>query len=144
MTTHPMPELSATRVGVRTWRASNGRGDELLIGPDTVPGAFNPGELMRLALAVCNAMSTDHRLARELGEEFAATVSVVGMKNDAEERYEHFDVTITADLSAVPAEQLAQLRELSGRSVHRNCTVGRTLAAGASYQYHLESGDPTP
>lgn len=140
MTSHSTTELTAVRVGTRTWRASNGRGDELLIGPDTVPGAFSPGELLKLAVAVCNAMSTDHRLARELGEDFEALVSVVGMKNDAEERYEHFDVTLTADLAAVPAETLEQVRQRSASAVKRNCTVGRTLEAGATYSYHLQSG----
>ena len=82
----------AERAGTRQYIGRNSSGAEVRIGMG--PGEFSPGELMKIALATCNTLSADHRLAKALGEDFEATVGCSTVKNDAEERYESFQVEI--------------------------------------------------
>ena len=74
----------AERAGTRQYIGRNSSGAEVRIGMG--PGEFSPGELMKIALATCNTLSADHRLAKALGEDFEATVGCSTVKNDAEER----------------------------------------------------------
>ena len=62
----------AERAGTRQYIGRNSSGAEVRIGMG--PGEFSPGELMKIALATCNTLSADHRLAKALGEGFEATV----------------------------------------------------------------------
>ena len=62
----------AERTGTRQYIGRNSAGAEVRIGMG--PGEFSPGELMKIALATCNTLSADHRLAKALGEDFEATV----------------------------------------------------------------------
>ena len=101
----------AERAGTRQYIGRNSSGAEVRIGMG--PGEFSPGELMKIALATCNTLSADHRLAKALGEDFEATVGCSTVKNDAEER-----------------ELLSQ--RVAG-AVDRHCTVGHTIEHGASY-----------
>ena len=52
----------AERTGTRQYLGRNHSGAEVRIG--TGPGEFSPGELLKLALATCNSLSADHRLAK--------------------------------------------------------------------------------
>ena len=70
----------AERTGTRQYIGRNSAGAEVRIGMG--PGEFSPGELMKIALATCNTLSADHRLAKALGEDFEATVGCSSVKND--------------------------------------------------------------
>ena len=61
----PSRPLYLERTGVRQYVARNARGAEVLVGDG--PGRFTPGDLLKLALAGCNAMSSDARFAAVLG-----------------------------------------------------------------------------
>lgn len=62
-TSGPSNPLYLERTGVRQYVARNARGAEVLVGDG--PGRFSPGDLLKLALAGCNAMSSDvHVLLR--------------------------------------------------------------------------------
>ena len=65
----PSNPLYLERTGVRQYVARNARGAEILVGDG--PGRFSPGDLLKLALAGCNAMSSDARFAAVLGDDFA-------------------------------------------------------------------------
>ena len=121
----------AERAGTRQYIGRNSSGAEVRIGMG--PGEFSPGELMKIALATCNTLSADHRLAKALGEDFEATVGCSTVKNDAEERYESFQVEIVTDLSSLDAEQRELLGQRVASAVDRHCTVGHTIEHGASY-----------
>ena len=121
----------AERTGTRQYIGRNSAGAEVRIGMG--PGEFSPGELMKIALATCNTLSADHRLAKALGEDFEATVGCSTVKNDAEERYESFQVEIVTDLSSLDAEQRELLSQRVASAVDRHCTVGHTIEHGASY-----------
>ena len=120
----------AERTGTRQYIGRNSAGAEVRIGMG--PGEFSPGELMKIALATCNTLSADHRLAKALGEDFEATVGCSSVKNDAEERYESFQVEIVTDLSSLDADQRELLSQRVAAAVDRHCTVGHTIEHGGS------------
>lgn len=125
----------AERTGTRQYLGHNNRGGEVRIGMG--PGEFSPGELLKLALATCNTLSADHRLAKALGEDFDATVVCASLKNEAEERYSDLDVQIITDLTSLSAEELDKLAERVDGAIERGCTVGHTLEKGAGIRLHL-------
>ena len=125
----------AERTGTRRYLAHNARGAQVAVGMG--PGEFTPGELLKVALATCNTLSADHRLAKALGEDFDANVICATLKNEEEERYSDFDVQIVADLTALDPDQLAVLTERVRRAIDRGCTVGHTLEKGAATRLHL-------
>ena len=65
----PSTELWVERTGVRRYTGRSSRGAEVLVGSADVEGVFTPGELLKIALAACSGMSTDHVLARRLGQD---------------------------------------------------------------------------
>ena len=119
----------AERTGTRQYVGRNDAGAEVLVGSG--PGMFSPGELMKIALATCNTLSADHRLAKALGEDFHATVGCSTVKNTEEERYESFQVEIVTDLSGLDDAKRAVLRERVDAAIDRSCTVGHTITHGA-------------
>lgn len=82
--------LWAERKGERYYVGHNANGATVEIG--TGEGQFSPGELMKLALATCNTLSADHTLARELGDDFQASVGVETDKDSERNSYKHFRV----------------------------------------------------
>lgn len=132
----------AERTGTRQYLGHNDRGGEVRIGMG--PGEFSPGELLKMALATCNTLSADHRLAKALGEDFDATVVCASLKNEPEERYTDLDVQIVTDLSSLTPDQLATLRERVDAAIERGCTVGHTLSHGAGLRLHLLDDPDSP
>ena len=57
-----MTELWVERTGVRRYTGRSTRGAEVLVGSEDVEGVFTPGELLKIALAACSGMSSDHPL----------------------------------------------------------------------------------
>lgn len=125
----------AERTGTRQYLGRNARGAEVRVGMG--PGEFSPGELLKIALATCNTLSADHRLAKALGEDFEANVICATLKNEEEERYSDMDVQIVTDLSGLTPEQLATLTKRVEGAIERGCTVGHTLEKGAGIRLHL-------
>ena len=125
----------AERTGTRQYLGRNARGAEVRVGMG--PGEFSPGELLKIALATCNTLSADHRLAKALGEDFEANVICASLKNEEEERYSVLDVQVVTDLSALTHDQLATLTQRVETAIERGCTVGHTLDQGAEVRLHL-------
>jgi len=119
--------LWAERVGTRLYTGHNARGAEVRMGPVEAGDVFTPGELLKIALAGCAGMSSDHTLARHLGAEVAVTVHVAGIKHPAEERYPALHEELVADLSGLGSSALDRVLTVVQRAIDRNCTVGRTL-----------------
>lgn len=127
----PARALWAERTGGREYTGRNSRGAEVLVGEG--PGRFTPGELLQLALATCAGLSADHRLAHVLGGDFAATTGVSADKVGEENRYGDLAVEIVTDLSGLTGETRERTIERAEAAIERNCTVGRTLSAGAGH-----------
>ena len=107
------PALYLQREGVRQYSATNPRGAQVLIGDG--PGRFSPGELLKIAVAGCNAMSSEQYL-------------------ESEDRFTHFDVELIQDLSSVDEEERQKMIRRASGAIERNCTIGHTVTKGATYE----------
>lgn len=126
----PSTELWVERTGVRRYTGRSSRGAEVLVGSADVEGVFTPGELLKIALAACTGMSTDHPLARRLGDDYDATVRVSGDADRDNEVYPELHEVLELDLSELDEAAQERLITVARRSVDQVCTVGRTLKAG--------------
>lgn len=130
-TSTPSPALYLERQGVRQYSATNSRGAEVLVGDG--PGRFSPGDLVKIALAGCNAMSSDRRLADRLGDNFEQVIGVSGEYLKDEDRFASFAIELIQDLSALDEEERAKLLRRAEGAIERNCTIAHTLAQPVSY-----------
>ena len=96
------------RTGVRQYVARNQDGAEIRIGHG--PGLFSPGDLLKLALAGCNAMSSDARMAARLGDDFEQFVGVSADYDQDNDRFTHVDVELVQDMSALSEEEIEDLK----------------------------------
>lgn len=124
-------ELRVERTGTRTYIGRNARGAEVRIGPVENDGSFSPGELLKIALAACTGLTTDAVLARRLGDDFAATITVDGTKDLVADRYPAITENLLVDLGGLDEKQQARLLTIVHRAVEEHCTVGRTVTGGA-------------
>lgn len=125
------PDLTVTRTGVRTATGTNARGASVRIGGDGAPGAFTPGELLQIALAACEALSADHRIAHALGDDAEVVTRVRREKDSAENRYTDLHVDLALGLGGFEEGARDRLLERIDKAIERQCTVGRTLRAAA-------------
>ncbi len=133
----PAPALFLERQGTRQYVARNARGAEVLLGDG--PGRFSPGDLLKIALAGCNAMSSDRRLITALGEDFAQVIGVSGAYDEAADRFDSFQVELVQDLSGLAEEERAALEHRAESAIERNCTIGHTLTRGVTYTHTFTS-----
>ena len=125
-----MTELWVERTGVRRYTGHSSRGAEVLVGSEDVDGVFTPGELLKIALAACSGMSSDHALRARLGDDYATTIRVSGAADREREVYPHLEERLEVDLSALSDEDRIKLLTIVRRSIDKVCTVGRTLKEG--------------
>ncbi len=132
-----MTQLWVKRTGPRRYTGYSSRGAQVLIGSEDVDGVFTPGELLKIALAACSGMSSDQPLARRLGDDYQAVVSVSGPADREQERYPVLTETLEVDLSQLSEDEAARLLVVANRAVDQVCTVGRTLKAGAEVIFDI-------
>jgi uncharacterized OsmC-like protein len=132
-----MTQLWVERTGTRRYTGRSSRGAEVLIGSEDVAGVFTPGELMKIALAACSGMSSDVPLARRLGDDYAATVTVAGPADRDNEVYPLLEETLQIDLSGLSEDDAQRLRTVVERAIGAVCTVGRTLTAGTTITFRI-------
>lgn len=123
--------LHLERTGVRTYVARNDRGAEVRVGKG--PGEFSPGDLLKLALAGCNAMSSDARFSAVLGEDFAQVTTVDGEYNETDDVFESFSMELIQDLSSLSDEDRVELLRRAEAAIARYCTIGHTLDRATPY-----------
>lgn len=119
------------RTGVRTYVARNDEGAEIPVGEGQ--GIFDPGELLKIALAACQAMSCDTRLGAALGEDYQMSVGIDANYNKEADRYEGIDIELVTDFSALDAQAQADLVRRATGAIERNCTIGHTLTNTLTY-----------
>ena len=125
-----MTELWVERTGTRRYTGHSSRGAEVLIGSEDVDGVFTPGELLKIALAACSGMSSDHPLARRLGDDYQATIRVSGDADRGREIYPLLQETLEVDLSGLDDAEKTRVLTVVERAIDQVCTVGRTLKSG--------------
>jgi uncharacterized OsmC-like protein len=135
-----MTELWVERTGTRRYTGHSSRGARVPIGSEDVEGVFTPGELLKIALAACSGMSSDHPLARRLGEDYAAVIRVSGTADREQQRYPQLEETLELDLSGLSPEDRDRLLLVVNRAIDQVCTVGRTLKSGATVTFGV-AGD---
>ncbi|MDC4233878.1 OsmC family protein [Actinomyces sp. B33] len=127
----PVPALYLERTATRQYIARNAKGAEVLVGDG--PGHFTPGDLIKLAIAGCNAMSSDKRLADRLGDDFEQYIGVSGAYDEADDRFTSFEIELVQDLSGLSESEISDLLRRAGGAIDRNCTIGHTLAHPVPY-----------
>jgi uncharacterized OsmC-like protein len=132
-----MTDLWVERTGVRRYTGHSSRGAQVLVGSEDVDGVFTPGELMKIALAACSGLSSDHPLARRLGDDYQATVRVSGAADRDEERYPLLEETLEVDLSGLSEEEKQRVLVVVNRAIDQVCTVGRTLKSGTKVTFEI-------
>ncbi len=132
-----MTELWVERSGMRQYTGRSSRGAEVLVGSEDVEGVFTPGELMKIALAACTGMSSDHPLARRLGDDYAATVRVSGAADRDNETYPLLEESLEVGMSGLTEDEVARLVTVVKRAVDQVCTVGRTLKSGTTVNFEV-------
>ena len=125
-----MTELWVDRTGTRRYTGHSSRGAEVLIGSEDIDGVFTPGELLKIALAACSGMSSDHPLARRLGDDYQATIRVSGDADRDQEIYPLLQETLEVDLSGLDDAEKTRVLTVVQRAIDQVCTVGRTLKSG--------------
>ena len=130
-----MTELWVERTGVRRYTGHSSRGAEVLVGSEDVEGVFTPGELLKIALAACSGMSSDHPLRGRLGDDYRATIRVSGAADRDNEVYPQLDETLELDLSGLSEADVKRLKVVVERAIDKVCTVGRTLKAGTQVNF---------
>jgi uncharacterized OsmC-like protein len=132
-----MTDLWVERTGVRRYAGHSSRGAQVLVGSEDVDGVFTPGELMKIALAACSGMSSDHPLARRLGDDYQATLRVSGDADREQERYPLLEETLEVDLSGLDDAEKARVITVVQRAIDQVCTVGRTLKSGTKVDFEI-------
>jgi uncharacterized OsmC-like protein len=132
-----MTELWVERTGVRRYTGRSSRGAEVLVGSEDVEGVFTPGELLKIALAACSGMSSDHPLRSRLGDDYEATVKVSGPADREQERYPLIEERLEVDLSGLTADEVTKLLTIVNRSIDKVCTVGRTVKSGTEVTFEV-------
>ena len=142
--TAPDPTLRSidlTRIGERRYKATNGRGGVLPIGPGDDPD-FSPVELLLAALAGCGAVDAD-LITGKRAEPVSFDVHAKGHKIRDEQGSRLVGLTVTFDLVFPDGEDGDQARAVMPRTLRqieeRLCTVGRTVALGEPVSY-VEKG----
>ncbi|ATL69480.1 OsmC family protein [Nocardia terpenica] len=140
-TTRAQTELWVERTGVRRYTGRSSRGAEVLIGSESVPGVFTPGELLKVALAACTGMSSDFPLSNRLGDGYDVTIRVSGAADRENEVYPELDEVVELDLSELDEAGRERLLVTVQRAIDKVCTVGRTLQAGTkvTLSFQVES-----
>jgi uncharacterized OsmC-like protein len=132
-----MTQLWVERTGVRRYTGRSSRGAHVLIGSEDVDGVFTPGELMKIALAACSGMSSDHPVAHRLGDDYRATIRVSGDADREQERYPLLQETLEIDLSGLSEQEKQRLLIVVIRAIDQVCTVGRTLKSGTEVKFEV-------
>jgi len=135
--------VTVVRESHRRYTGYSPRGGVVRIGDAAFPDTFTPGELLKVALGACAAMSSDAVLSRRLGEDFPMTVVVDAEKNVAENRYTHFVESIRLDLDALDEATRGKVLDIMGRAIDQACTVGKTIEHGATID-HAPVAHPAP
>lgn len=130
----PAPALWIERVRSLRYVGYSERGGIVQIGGPTDDDTFTPGELLKIALAGCTGLSSDAAFARRLGDDYEARIHISAVQDTADNRYSSLVERLEVDLSQLDEAARERLLNVVSRAIDRNCTVSRTLKAGATVE----------
>ena len=91
-------------------------------------GQFTPGDLMKVALAGCAALSSQFAIEHTLGEGKGAKIAVDGTYDPENDAYTGFEEQVVIDASdaGLSEEDADKLKERVTRHIDKGCTVKHT------------------
>ena len=109
-----------------SWDAFSDDGGHIKFGKDR--GQFTPGDLMKVALAGCAALSSQFAVEHTLGDGKGAKIVVDGTYDADTDAYIGFDeqVVIDATDAGLSDEDAEKLADRVSRHIEKGCTVKHT------------------
>lgn len=109
-----------------SWDARSDDGAHLKFGKG--PGLFSPGDLSKIALAACGALTSQFAIESALGEGKGAKITVDGTYDPSIDAYINFTEQIVVDAldADLSPEDIEKLKERIRRHIDKACTVKHT------------------
>ncbi|NMN00074.1 peroxiredoxin [Bifidobacterium sp. DSM 109958] len=109
-----------------SWDAFSEDGAHIKFGKGA--GVFTPGDLMKIALAGCAALSSEFAVSHTLGEGKGARVVVDGTYDADNDSYINFNEQVVVDAidAGLSQEDADKLKERITRHINKGCTVKHT------------------
>lgn len=109
-----------------SWDAFSDDGAHIKFGKDR--GQFTPGDLMKVALAGCAALSSQFAIEHTLGDGKGARIVVDGTYDADSDAYINFNEQVVVDATdaKLSEEDADKLKERVTRHIEKGCTVKHT------------------
>lgn len=109
-----------------SWDAFSDDGAHIKFGKGR--GVFTPGDLMKIALAGCAALSSQFAIEHTLGDGKGAKIVVDGTYDADSDAYINFNEQIVVDTTdaKLSEEDANKLKERVTRHIEKGCTVKHT------------------
>lgn len=109
-----------------SWDAFSDDGAHIKFGKGR--GVFTPGDLMKIALAGCAALSSQFAIEHTLGEGKGARIVVDGTYDADSDAYINFNEQVVVDATdaKLSEEDANKLKERVTRHIEKGCTVKHT------------------
>lgn len=109
-----------------SWDAFSDDGAHIKFGKGR--GVFTPGDLMKIALAGCAALSSQFAIEHTLGDGKGARIVVDGTYDADSDAYINFNEQIVVDATdaKLSEEDANKLKERVTRHIEKGCTVKHT------------------
>ena len=111
-----------------SWDAFSDDGAHIKFGKGR--GVFTPGDLMKIALAGCAALSSQFAIEHTLGDGKGARIVVDGTYDADSDAYINFNEQVVVDATdaKLSEEDADKLKERVTRHIEKGCTVKHTYA----------------
>lgn len=109
-----------------SWDAFSDNGAHIKFGKGR--GVFTPGDLMKIALAGCAALSSQFAIEHTLGDGKGARIVVDGTYDADSDAYINFNEQVVVDATdaKLSEEDANKLKERVTRHIEKGCTVKHT------------------
>ena len=109
-----------------SWDAFSDDGAHIKFGKSR--GVFTPGDLMKIALAGCAALSSQFAIEHTLGDGKGARIVVDGTYDADSDAYINFNEQVVVDATdaKLSEEDADKLKERVTRHIEKGCTVKHT------------------
>ena len=109
-----------------SWDAFSDDGAHIKFGKGR--GVFTPGDLMKIALAGCAALSSQFAIEHSLGDGKGAKIVVDGTYDADSDAYINFNEQVVVDATdaKLSEEDANKLKERVTRHIEKGCTVKHT------------------
>lgn len=109
-----------------SWDAFSDDGAHIKFGKGR--GVFTPGDLMKIALAGCAALSSQFAIEHTLGDGKGARIVVDGIYDADSDAYINFNEQVVVDATdaKLSEEDANKLKERVTRHIEKGCTVKHT------------------